>query len=178
MNQPVHHVFHPHHWHVHEEIVHPSEDDVVRNPDAHVVNAFRIAAASYLGLTLGALGLLSAGVIPPEAIGGRMLLCAGAGFVAAALLFLAGVLYNVPHALGGGLWSVKLAWSHFAALNAAVLVPVWFLIFRRTLADLAAAEILAMVVILHAGAIAAFIANMFESVTHFEWPGAKKTPTP
>ena len=175
MSQPAHHVFHPHHWHVHETIVHPSEDDFVRNPDAHVVNAFRIASASYVALTVGALGLLASGVIPASAVGDRMLLCLGAGFAASALSFLAGMLYNVPHTLGGGLWSVRLAWSHFTALNAAVLVPLWFLIFDRTLADLAAAEILALVVILHAGAIAAFIANMYESVMHFEWPGAKKT---
>ncbi len=175
MSQHAIHPFHPHQWHVHEELVRPGEADVVRNPDAWVVNAFRIAAAVYFATTMGVLGLVATEVIPASAIGGRLLLCAGAGFLASVVSFLAGMLYAVPHALGGGLWSVRLAWTHFAALNVAVLLPIWYLLFDRALADLASAEVLAMVVVLHAGAIAAFIANFYESVAHFAWPEARRS---
>jgi hypothetical protein len=122
---------------------------------------------------MSGLGLLFSGVIPPSALGGRMLLVASAGFLATALTAVGALLYSLPHWLGGGLWSVKLAWTHFAALNAAVLVPVWFLVFDRSLADLIAGELLAVVVVLHAGAIGSLIANMFESVGHIDWPGRK-----
>jgi len=173
MNQPVPHIFHPHQWHVHEELVVPAAE-VVHNPDGAIVGAFRIASATYFALTMAVIGLLSAGVIPASAIGGRMLLCTAAGFLASAVCLLAAILYNLPHTLGGEIWSVKLAWSHFTALNVAVLLPVWFLVFDRTLADLAAGEILAVVVILHAGAIGAFIGNMFKSVAYIDWPGHRQ----
>jgi hypothetical protein len=167
-------VFHPHHWHVHEEIVAPVPD-VVRNPDGNVVHAFWIGSAVYFGLSMASAGLLAAGIIPASAVGGRMLLCLASGFLASAVSLLAGLLYDLPHFLGGGLWSVKLAWTHFAALNVAVLMPLWFLIYDRTIADLMAGEILAVVVILHAGAIGTFIGNMYKSVAHMDWParGAK-----
>jgi len=170
MNQPVPHVFHPHHWHIHETLVAPPNHDVVRNPDIPIIYAFRIAAAVYLSATLAAICLLSAGVISPAVVGGRFILCAGIGVVSSALAFLGGIIYGLPNALGGSIWSVKLAWSHFVVLNVAVLMPLGYLVFDRTVAELAAGEILAAVLILHAGAIVAFIANMIETIIHFAMP--------
>lgn len=173
MNQPAPHLFHPHHWHVHETIVSPPPVDVVRNPDIPIIHAFRIAAGAYLAVTIAAVALFSFGVIDPGVVGGRFVLCAGIGLVAAALSFVGGIMYGLPHVLGGSLWSVRLAWSHFVALNVAVLLPLWYLIFNRTLAELASTEILAVVVTLHAGAIGTFILNLVESAVHFDLQGKK-----
>lgn len=137
-----------------------------REPEEQVVYAFELAAIGYLAAVLGPVLLLVGGMLPSDAVDGWSEIYFMAGCLPLALSVLAGVLYGLPLALGTRLWSVPLAWTHFAMLNSALLVPIWRLAGGRLPAGISIDQALAGVIALQAFGLAAMLANLVETGWH------------
>lgn len=108
---------------------------LLHDPETMVVDLFELTAIGYLLATLGVVALIGVGILTAEDLAGHGDLDLGSGFLAVALSGLAGILYGLPAARGGRLWSPKMAAVHYVLMNLAALVPIGLVMSETVTTD-------------------------------------------
>jgi hypothetical protein len=91
---------------------------------------------------------------------------AALALIAAALAALAALHYGIPHAQGGKLWSLPLAWFHWLLVNAGFLYPAWIFHAGGTSTEEAWDRLPVVMAVLLAGGLAATVVNLVASMLH------------
>jgi len=142
------------------------EASTYHEPEEVVVHAFHLASLAYLTAVLGPLLMVLGGTLPASELAGWGEIYLMTACLPLALSVLGGVLYGLPVALGERLWSVPLAWFHFALLNTALLVPFWTLLARPAAAGLSADRLLVGMVAIQLFGLACLFANLVLTAWH------------